>query len=142
MRRGVEEVNGAHPALDLRDVARRGVAALLLAVLAISCGGEERKAERLYREAGRYVEKGEPARAVERLERILREFPDSDVAARAREDIVLYRGLAEAVTRFPQRRAREIVVAVSRAIERHRAARGAPPAALDALVPAFLDGTP
>lgn len=145
MRRGSKEVNGAPRALDLRDVAPRWAivaAALCVAALAISCGGGERKAERLLREAERSVEKGEPAKAVERLETILREHPDTEAAGRARERLVLYRGLAEAVERYPQRRAREIVVATARAIERHRAARRSMPDSLQALVPSWLDAVP
>jgi hypothetical protein len=145
MERVHAEVNGARRVLDLREVARRftlSAATLALALACAACGASERDAERWYRDAERFAEAGEPARAAELLEKIIAERPGGAVAAQAREKLVLYRGLADAVERYPQRRAREIVVATARAIERFKAAHGAPPDALDALVPDALESAP
>lgn len=142
MKLPVEEVNGARRLLDLGEGARAAVrlASIVVAVaLLVSCGGAERRAERLFREADRLAAKGEPAAAVASLERILRDYPRTEAAGRARDKVELYRGLADAVARFPQRRAREVVVAVARAVEQYRAARGAPPDTLAQMVPDFLD---
>jgi hypothetical protein len=122
----------------------RGLIAVTCAALALAsfgCGGD-RRAERLYREASELVEKGDTAAAVPKLEEILRDYPDSEVASRARREVVLYRGLSDAVAAYPVRRARDVVVQAARAVERYRAARGAVPEDLAALVPSYLPAAP
>ena len=113
----------------------------MIVALAAACGGE-RAADKLYREGAEQVAKGDTRAAVQTFERILREHPGSDAAVKARRDITVYRGLAEAVERFPQRRAREIVVQAARAVERFRRSSGRWPASMAELVPDYIDREP
>lgn len=122
----------------------RSIRALFVAfvtILAFGCGGE-RPADRLYREASRLVDEGKTAEAVERLETILRDYPDSEAANTARREITLYRGIANAVENYPVRRARDLVVQTARAVERFRADRRSVPESLEALVPRYLAESP
>lgn len=119
------------------------VAIVVVFVLAAtSCGGDERHAERLWRQAIACVEKGDTQGAVDRLQKIIDTFPETHVAAKAREQIVVYRGLATAVENYPTRRARELMVQISRAIESYRREHGRAPATLEDLVPAKLASVP
>jgi len=116
--------------------------AMALVITTTSCGGNERHAERLWRQALAAVEKGDTQGAVDRLQKIIDMYPDSDVAAKAREQIIVYRGLATAVESYPMRRARELMVQIARAIESFRREKGRAPATLDELVPAKLASVP
>jgi hypothetical protein len=118
------------------------VPALVLVLTTSSCGGRERHAERLWRQAIACVEKGDTQGAVDRLQKIIDTFPDSQVATKAREQIIVYRGLQTAVENYPMRRARELMVQIARAIESFRHENGRAPAALDDLVPARLASVP
>ena len=141
MKLRIEEVNGVKRAIELHAALRgalRVSAIALTLVLLVGCSSEKR-ADRLLRDADRVAAKGDNAAAVASLEKLLRDYPNTAAAGQAREKIKLYSGLVDAVERFPQRRAREIVVAVARALERHRVARGALPERLEQLVPEFLD---
>jgi len=117
-------------------------AMLVVAVVTSSCGGDERRAERLWRQAIACVEKGDTQGAVDRLQKIIDTFPDSEVAERARDQIIVYRGLATAVENYPMRRARELMVQIARAIESFRRENRRSPATLDELVPAKLTSVP
>jgi hypothetical protein len=127
--RGGCEVNG---------LARASLCFVLLlsTALAPACGGDERRADRLYREAATLIEKGEIDEAVKRLERLVREFRDTEAGKKAKSEIVLYRGLASAVDMYPERRAAESMIRTARAIERYHARKRAWPEALTDLVPA------
>jgi len=116
--------------------------AVLLMLTTLSCGGDERHAERLWRQAIACVEKGDTQGGVDRLQKIIDTFPDSRVAEKARAQIVVYRGLANAVENYPLRRARELMVQISRAIESFRREKGRAPATLEDLVPAKLTSVP
>lgn len=118
------------------------VFAMVLVITASSCGGNERHAERLWREAIAAVEKGDTQGAVDRLQKIIDTYPDSRVAEKAREQIIVYRGLATAVENYPMRRARELMVQIARAIESFRREKGRAPTTLDELVPAKLASVP
>lgn len=135
MKRRMNEVNMRSVRVKLFFVI---VPLLVVAVVTMSCGGDERRAERLWRQAIELVEKGDTQGAVDRLQRLIDTFPDSQVAAKAREQIVVYRGLATAVQNYPLRRARESMVQIARAIETFRREMGHPPATLDDLVPTNL----
>jgi hypothetical protein len=111
-------------------------------VVASSCGGRERHAERLWRQALECVEKGDTPGAVERLQKLIDQYPDAEIAAKAREQIIVYRGLVNAVESYPTRRARELMVQIARAIEGFRRERGKPPATLLELVPGKLAEIP
>jgi hypothetical protein len=139
MKRGNNEVN-----TRARFAKRFFLAAAVIALAATgsSCGGQERHAERLWRQAIERVEKGDTQGAVDRLQKIIDEYPDSKIAAKAREQIVVYRGLVTAVDSYPMRRARELMVQIARAIESYRKEHGQAPAALADLVPGKLAEIP
>lgn len=129
--------------VNRREPIRALIAIMLASAMLASAGcGGDRRADRLYREASELVENGDTAAAVPKLEEILRDYPDSEAAEKARREVVLYRGLSEAVAAYPVRRARDLMVQTARALERHRATRGAAPETLEALVPAQLPATP
>jgi len=121
-------------------VAAASLPMLLATLLLVSC--REDKADRLYLDAGRKVERGDLAGAVERYDRIIREYGDTPVAAKAKSDVVLYRGLLEASRRFPIRRVGDLLVQTARAVERFRGANGKCPGSLAELVPAYLSAEP
>jgi len=139
MKRGHNEVNTRTTLARFFFVS---ASVTLLAIIASSCGGDERRAQRLWRQAIERVEKGDTQGAVDRLQEVIDNFPDSQAAEKARSQIVVYRGLATAVENYPQRRAREMIVQLSRAIERFRRAKGRAPTTLDELVPSELTSIP
>jgi len=118
------------------------VPTVLLVITASSCGGDERHAERLWRQAIERVEKGDTQGAVDRLQKLIDTFPDSRAADKAREQIVVYQGLATAVEHYPLRRARELMVQLARAIEIFQHDNGRAPVTLDELVPARMASVP
>ena len=107
-----------------------------------SCGGDDRRADRLWRQAIERVEKGDTQGAVDNLQKIIDAYPDARIAAKAREQIIVYRGLATAVQSYPTRRTRELMVQIARAIEAFKRERGRAPTALDELVPAKFASVP
>jgi general secretion pathway protein G len=129
--------------LGVNVSARRALAVSAVALMIVALAGcREQRAERLYREAGRSVERGDLGAAVERFERILAEFPGTRAAARAKSDVILYRGLFEASKRYPVRRAGDLLIQAARAVERFHQARESLPATLRDLVPAYLPSDP
>ena len=139
MRRRWNEVNTrTHRAWSFFILAFATVAAVTMS----SCVGDERRADRLWREANERVESGDTQGAVDRLQKIIDEFPDARAAEKARERIVVYRGLATAVRNYPTRRAREMMVQIARAIEAFRKEKGRAPATLDELIPATFETVP
>src|SRR5262245_37093036 len=137
MRRPIDGVNGSHARGALRVVATTTLALAMLA-----CHGAERRAERLWRHALDLVAKGDTSGAIVDLQRIIDEYPDTEVAPKARKQILLYRGLENAVLNYPTRRAREIMIQVARAIEAFRARERRAPVTLDELVPRHLAAVP
>lgn len=136
MRRARREVN------DSRAPGAIACVVIALVVALAACGGAERRADRLWRESLDKIAKGDAAGAATLLQRILDEYPDTEVASKAREKIVVYRGIASAVENYPSRRAREIMIQVARAIEAYRSAERRVPASLQELVPNRLDAVP
>jgi len=136
MRRAPREVNGSRARATYFFLATGAL------VFFLACHGTERRAERLWRHALDLVAKGDTSGAVVELQRILDEYPDTEVAAKARRQIVLYKGLESAVLSYPSRRAREVMVQVSRAVEAFRAHERRVPRALDELVPGRLESVP
>lgn len=120
----------------------RAPLACVLAALALLPACKENRAGRLESEAAKAIESRDFETAVSQLERIVAEFPGTAAAERAREQIVLYRGLAEAVRRYPSRRAADQMVRVARAVERYHADRGTWPSSLGDLVPSHLAVAP
>lgn len=143
MGRRPSEVNASN--VDFGTATRSCVAALALlvaATLSTSCGGEERRADRLWREAVERAGRSDTDGAIRLMQKIIDDYPDTPVAAKARDQIVVYRGLAHAVQSYPTRRARELMVQVARAIEAYRHRSGRPPSTLDELVPGGLPSVP
>jgi outer membrane protein assembly factor BamD (BamD/ComL family) len=118
------------------------VPAMLLMMTSSSCGGDERHAERLWRQAIACVEKGDTQGGVDRLQKLIDTYPDSRIAEKARAQIIVYRGLANAVENYPVRRSRELMVQIARAIESFRKENARAPASLEELVPAKLTSVP
>jgi outer membrane protein assembly factor BamD (BamD/ComL family) len=115
---------------------------VLVVMTTSSCDGHERRAERLWRQAIACVEKGDTQGGVDHLQKLIDTFPDSRIAEKARAQIIVYRGLASAVENYPMRRARELMVQISRAIESFRREKRRAPATLGDLVPAKLASVP
>ena len=113
-----------------------------LAIATTSCDGNERHAERMWRQAIAAVEKGDTQGAVDRLQTLIETYPDTRIAEKARQQIIVYRGLATAVENYPVRRARELMVQIARAIESFRREKGRAPSSLEELVPAKLASIP
>ncbi len=139
MKRRVSEVNTRTSRARLFFIV---VFTLVLVIVNSSCGGDERRAQRLWRQAIEHVEKGDTQGAVDRLQVILDTYPASRAAEKARAQIVVYRGLATAVEQYPSRRARELMVQIARAIEIFRRGSGRVPGTLDELVPANMASVP
>ncbi len=140
MRRQGNEVNT--PARRSLSFFSSTILSTLLLIFAASCGGPERHADRLWRAALERVEAGDTQGAVDRLQKIIDQYPDSAVAEKARAQIVVYRGLIAAAQAYPGRRARELMVQLARAIEAYRIEHGTVPPTLDALVPGKLSAVP
>lgn len=144
--RDVPEVNGSIVTKTIIKARRLrtgifliGLTTALVATLACS---REAKAERLYEEALEKVESGELRQAVELFEETVRLYPDTEAAKRAREDVTLYRGLADAELMYPLRRAREEVVRTARALQRFRDRRRRWPEHLEQLMPDYVSQLP
>ena len=114
----------------------------MLALMTTACDGRERRAERLWRQALERVEKGETQAGVDLMQKIIDDYPDAAIAAKARDQIVVYRGLAHAVQSYPSRRARELMVQIARAIEAYKSEAHRAPARLEDLVPGKLASVP
>jgi len=132
MERRHREVNAARRSVSFR--ARVLVVAACV-VAASSCVGAESRADRLWHRALGQVQKGDVPRAIVLLQEIIDEYPDTPVAQKARDQIVVYRGLVNAVQSYPTRRARELMVQIARAVEAGIRASGHPPGTLGDLFP-------
>lgn len=129
--RGSDEVNGSS---GVRASSKIVLASLALAlVLGLGCSRESR-ADALLAEARSEVQRGRLDEAVLVLERVIRDYDGTEAARRAREDVLLYRGLLEAARLDPLRRARDVLVQAAREIERWHARNGSWPPALDTKV--------
>jgi Type II secretion system (T2SS), protein G len=109
---------------------------------ASSCGGADRRADRLWRQAEERVQHGDTEGAVDRLQKIIDQYPGTPAAERAEAQIVVYRGLLSAVQEYPSRRAHESMVVLARAIEVFRRQKGRVPAALDDVAPSVIASVP
>jgi len=124
-------------------LARSLIAMLIgVALLATGCGSRERQAERLHRKASQAVEDGNLQEAVDLFSKILEQYPDTEIADRAEEEIKIYRGLVGAARRYPTWQARDDMVIMARALERYRSRNGKPPDGLAALIPRYIDAEP
>jgi hypothetical protein len=131
--------NAVGPRLARTLIAALAAAAVLLAV---GCGGRERRAERLHRRATQAAQEGKLDEAAEMFGRILREYPETRVADRAEGDLRLYGGLAGAVKNFPVRQATDRMILTARALDRYRSRKRTYPEDLASLVPDHLEAFP
>lgn len=139
MRRRDGEVNTRRP---LGSRIARLFVIVIVASVALACGGRERRAERLWRQAQERVEKSDTEGAIALMQKIIDEYPDADIAAKARDQIVLYRGLAHAVQSYPARQARDGMIRIARAVESFHARSTRWPERLQDLVPRDLAEIP
>lgn len=145
IRRSKLEVNGMFGESEqvfIHKLARTLKVSLMVLMVTLASCGKEHGAERLYREAGRAIEEDDLDRGVELLERIVREYPETQAAERARDDVRLYRGLAGAVRSYPVRVARDRMIRTARALDRYHGRRRSFPESLSDLVPGYLDVEP
>ena len=119
-----EQVNG---------VLRVGAPLLALALCGSTGCTHDAAAARAYERAQAHVEKDEIDEAVRELESIVAKYPETEIAATAREDLTLYRGLTEAVETYPERRLRDTMIRAARAVYTYRGRRGSWPTSLDAV---------
>jgi general secretion pathway protein G len=110
--------------------------------LLAGCANDEERAERLYDKAQSQVEQGELQSAIEIYETIVDRYPGTVTARNARRQIVLYRGLEDAVRSYPVRVARDLIVETARGIERYRRRTRTWPPDLERLVPDYLPKVP
>jgi len=118
------------------------VISVLFAVVLNGCSSPEDKAEARYEEAHQAIEEEQLDEAVVLLEQVLKDYPDTPAARRARKEIEIYRGLADADELYPFRVAQDAVIRVARALDRYRRNNGRYPDRLDRLVPRYLDVLP
>ena len=115
---------------------------LAVVTVASSCGGSERHADRLWRQAVQRAEQGDVQGAVDRLQKVIDQYPDTPASAKAREQIVVYRGLVAATEAYPSRRVHALMVQLARAIEEFRHDRGRLPVDLNELTPTKIASVP
>lgn len=94
---------------------------------------KESAAERAYERVQEHIENDEIDEAIRELESIVDSYPETEVARTAREDLTLYRGLADAVDAYPERRVRDAMIRTARSVYNYRSRRGAWPVSLDAV---------
>jgi general secretion pathway protein G len=118
------------------------IAMLITLCLLGGCHRSERKAEALFERAMQQVATNELPRAVELFQEIVDKYPDTSAARRARDAVVLYSGLEQAVETYPVRRAHDLMVQTARAVHRLRNRGRGWPRALDRLLPDLLAEPP
>ena len=139
MKRRDDEVNTRGP---LRSHVARIIVVSIVVSLALACGGQERRAERLWRQAQERVEKSDTDGAIALMQKLIDEYPDAEITQKARDQIVLYRGLAHAVQSYPGRQARDAMIRIARAVESFHARSGRWPTQLTEVVPSDLAEIP
>ena len=118
------------------------VMVLIALLILVSACGRESKAENLYDKAQRHIESDELALAIAKFEEIVAKYPDTEMAERARKELVLFKGLDVAVREYPSRSARDLMIQTARALQSARWRWRAWPASLDRLMPDFLHEPP
>lgn len=120
IRRGRPEVNFA-------------IACFLLVVVLAGCSSDEDRAQRMYDAAMDDVRDEDLEGAIAKFGEVVQRYPETPAGREAAKDIVLYRGLAGAVDRFPARSARDLMVDTARRIERFRGRNRRAPRSLEEL---------
>ncbi len=131
-------------AAQVNRVARPVALLVMLVVVGGGSSGCSRDsaAAREYALAQEHIGKHEIDEAVRVLQSIVERYPESAQAASAREDLTLYRGLANAVETYAERSVRDAMIRTARAVYTFRSRRGAWPKSLATLVPRDLDESP
>ena len=96
------------------------VMVLIALLILVSACGRESKAENLYDKAQRHIESDELALAIAKFEEIVAKYPDTEMAERARKELVLFKGLDVAVREYPSRSARDLMIQTARALQSAR----------------------
>jgi hypothetical protein len=140
------EVNFRSRTLPIRNHLFRAARWLVPCVLVFACLStactRESQAERLHESAKEHVRNGEVEQAVQLYDRLFEEYAGTEAAGHATREAVLYRGLADAVSSYPARNARDLVVETARAIQDYRRGNRSWPRSLENLVPQHLKKVP
>ena len=113
---------------------------MIISLIAVAgCGADERRAERLRRDAMEAVDAGQLEAAIELLQTVVDDYANTDTAQQATEDLKTYRNLLGAQRNFPVRQARDTMVALGKTLERYRRQHRRYPATLQQLEPQFLE---
>jgi len=142
----LDEVNGPtsiHVKKNRYRVQRAFVVAMLCSCIALgACDRSEQKAEALMNDAMQHVASDELERAVELFDDVVQRYPTTSAARRARQERLLYDGLAVAVETYAQRAARDLMIRTAKALGRARSAQRAWPLSLDRLLPTLIAEPP
>jgi hypothetical protein len=141
------EVNGRWRKAFVRDAVwcrnvRVTSCLLLLCCFLVACGGEESDAEELYKQAQGQVRANEIDAAVATWQKVVRDYPTTEAAARARHDVGIYAGIDNAVRSYPVRMSQDVIIHTARALQRYRDSRRRWPDSLNRLVPRYLPEEP
>ena len=116
------------------------IAFLLASALVLTaCASDETRAERLYDKSAERLDHQDYRGAIEIYEQVVREYPETETARKAREDITHYRNLVGAIDNFPSHTANDLMISTARAIHQYRRKHRSYPESLDQLVPDQLD---
>lgn len=106
---------------------------LLLGACAALVGCSESKARRLSAQADALARQNKYQEAIGLLERMQRDYPETEAARGVRDRITLYRGFLEANQKQDRRRAKDDLVAIGRALVHYYERKHRYPATLDEL---------
>ena len=116
----------------------------ILLLLALGCGNSEdpRLPAHLYEDALQKNQAGQGDAARLMMEEIIKQFPDSEAATKARKDIYQIEALQKKELAQRQQEVRTIVKRVTDALTRYKARKGDYPSNLMELVPDYLESPP
>ncbi len=116
--------------------------ALLLLTLGCSNSNDPRLPTQLYEDALQKNQAGRGDAARLMMEEIVRQFPDSEAATKARKDIYQIDALQKKELGQRQQEVRTIMKRVMDALSRYKTKKGEYPSSLMELVPEYLESTP
>lgn len=115
---------------------------VLFLVTTSGCADDEARARRDFDQAMAAVDDEGLAEAIKRLETLRAAYPETASARKARSQILLFRGLDQAMQTYPWETARELMVQTARALDSFRSRNRSWPTNLDALRPKLLPESP